>query len=504
MKKRFTLIPVIAIVLAVLTGLFTTFFTTPLVCYFTNGYGITGDVPEGESDIGQGDYFYNVKKSGKITRFAYALNPSLENLNALVSLYSTNTYIQGTYKGDTPPSDFLKYAVKYSKLFYETKYSENEAPFAIPQSAETIDETFTFYTLPNGLEYAKALYLDGKTEESEKVAEELFDAIIKQKNPSGAYKYYLKDYLYLVYSAAENDGIRQWVVEKESELEKVFELNKNISIYKMAHGFLFSNPDYDCYVSGKWPDFEKAKNESEVYFSQVRPFKEQNFTDYIYWTEYGQDKEILCGKYMKYYEYDYRDYEGYDSIQDDRLYVVSLNRDTGKGKITLFTDYEVHNYYDTGYNDGIFQITKDGVYTVINRNELVLLDSEGKIVKSFYKSSEGEIKALLVKDKLIWFICKDTIYRIFIPENVLDTLYKGVDFECFAKFLAPISNLEVEWLEVHPKDNERAFTWERACYYNSVGDSLVVKECIPDSQPQERIYPERRWWAEGDEHFKLP
>ncbi len=239
----------------------------------------------------------------------------------------------------------------------------------------------------------------------------------------------------------------------------------------------------------------------DEYFSEVRSFEEPEFTNFIYWEEIDEDRSIFSGKYLKYYEYDYKDYEGYDEIQDDKLYITVINRDSEKNEIKLFTDYEVHNFNTTGYDDGAFQITEDGVYTVINRNEVALLDLDGKILKSFYKSTDAQIKALLVKDDLLWFLCGDTIYRVYMSEGKVDELYKGVDFDGFHKFLAPISNHEIEWLEINVT-GESLYKSEIACYFDSKNEKYITKEYIPDSQPQEILYPVLEWWNTEDEHFK--
>ena len=240
-----------------------------------------------------------------------------------------------------------------------------------------------------------------------------------------------------------------------------------------------------------------------VYFSEKRAFKEPVSTAYFYSTDYGKDKELFIGKHIKNWEIDYKSYEGFDEVRDDRLYVLSVNKDTNKGKITLFSDYEVKSYRGDTFNEGIYDITKDGVCAIINGNEIVLLDNKGKIVKSFYKSSEGEIKSFLIKEELIWFVCGDAIFRLYIPTGNVDVICEKIGADRFLNFLQPVSNHEIEWLETFRTDRS-PYLCERACFYDSMYDSFLTKEYIPDSQPQEVIYPERRWWSEGDAHFKFP
>lgn len=507
MKKKYFIIPIVAIVLAVLTGLFISLFTTPVLAYITEnnnkGYHVVYH-DDGSETYEYDDWFYTVKKVGKIAQFAYKLNPSQENLETLAGLYNPNFYISGTYKGNTPPSDFLKNSVKYSKLMVESKFSPGESTYAV-----SVDSGERIFLTGNRVKYAMALYLDGQIEESKKEILDLTSKIDNafKKDGIDTFNSYLglRDYFYLVYSTTENPTLKKWVLDTEKEIEQKARKNEKLNGYISRNGYMFSNPDFESYATFNWPENKNSKYNN--YFSEVREFEETPTTLHNYSTDYESSellysgKQILNGAYIKNWEITYKGLEGFDEVVDDRLYVVSEEKETNKQRIELFMDEEVHSFNLSDPNNGLFEITNGGVYTIINRNEIVLYNENAGELTHIYKSEDGEIKSLLVKKDLLWFLCGDKIYRVYLPSNNVDLICENVDFDNFHCFLEPISNFEIEWLEIHPKDSKRPFVWERAYYYNSTRGYVMIKDYVPDSQPQEIIYPERKWWLEGDAHF---
>ncbi len=266
MKKKYYIIPIVAIVLAVLTGLFISLFTTPVLAYITENKSPSNEIKDEQGYTLYYDYedwFYTTKKVGKIIRTAYKLNPSMENLDAVCSLYSTDWYIKGTHKGNTPPIDYLKNCVKYAKIYYESEYVDGEDPYAVPSSSFTDNPIFMFHKMPRGLEYAKALYLDGQTEESQKIFEEVLKGLdTNNMHDCRMFVMLSKGYLYLVYSSTENVTLKQWILETEAELQKLIENEDSTKNYIEKHGFLFSNPDYDTFVRGDWPDNDPIEDEN--------------------------------------------------------------------------------------------------------------------------------------------------------------------------------------------------------------------------------------------------
>ena len=507
MKKKYYIIPIVAIVLAVLTGLFISLFTTPVLAYITENNSPHAEIPHSDGSITYeyDDWFYTVKKVGKIAQFAYKLNPSQENLENLAGLYNPNIYVSGTHNGNTPPKDFLKNSVKYQKLMVESKLSPGESTYAVSvENGERIFITF------NRVKYAMALYLDGQIEESKKeildLASKIDNAFKKDGVETFSAYLSLRDYFYLVYSTTENVTVKKWVLDTEAEIEKQAAKSNRLSEYIERQGYLFSNPDFESYVSFNWPETQNSKYND--YFSEVRSFVDNPMiTIHPFSTAYDTHesiyayKEILNGAYIKYNEIKYKNCEGFDGVVEDRLYVVSEEKETMKKKITLFLDEEVHSYNPSDPNNGVFEITDNGVYTIIDRNQIVLYNEKAGELTDIYKSEDGEIKSLIVKYDLLWFLCGDKIYRIYLPTKNVDLILEDVDFDNFYCFLKPISNYEIEWLEIHPKDSKRAFDWERACYYDSKNDDLITKDCVPDSEPQEIIYPYGKWWLEDEKNF---
>ena len=261
MKKKYYLIPIIAIASAVLAGLFITFFTTSLTYYICQPELELVPRTDGSETYEAKDCFYAAKKVGKIVQLAYKLNPCAENLDTLTLIYDPDNYILGKSKNNTPTSDFLKNSVKYTKMYYETEFAEEDGVYAIPYSMDYGVKLELLPKFSNGVEYAKALYLNGQVEESQKVIEEL----IKMFSP----EYYgtsigtLKDYLYLAFSSTENVTLKQWVLEKEKEIEKMIMNDSKIMQVIEKRGYLFSNPDYDTYVSHNWPEYVRLEDEAD-------------------------------------------------------------------------------------------------------------------------------------------------------------------------------------------------------------------------------------------------
>ncbi len=256
MKRRYIVIPVTALVLALLIGVFVTVFTTPLSAYLCESNDYTEYVKDdGTVVIETNDYFYTSKKVGKIMQTAYKLNPSQENLDALVMMYSAKLYIDGKHRGNTPPADYLKNCVKYQKIFYESEYNEEEGMFAVGCG----DMVALLHNVGKGVDYAKALYLDGQIDESKKIMEEVLGMITPDDNVALTL---IKDYYYLVYSTTESVTLKQWVLEKEAQLEKFFKGNEKVASFIEKHGFMFSNPDFETYIDiAGWPDFQQVEGE---------------------------------------------------------------------------------------------------------------------------------------------------------------------------------------------------------------------------------------------------
>jgi len=471
MKKKYYLIPIIAIVLAVLAGLFVTFFTTPVLVYLTENSQPHSEIyhDDGTITYDYDDYFYTVKKTGKIMRFAYKLNPSQENLEALAGLYSTFNYIQGTHKGNTPPPDYLKNCVKYQKLAYELDADEADSTFASPVGMKKVGK------FNEALDYAKALYLNGQVEESEIIVEDLYASLEKEQRTvvnneetEDRDEYYasllsFRDYFYLVYSSTENVTVKKWVLNTEALIEKDAKKNEKINHYIGQHGYLFSNPDYDTYVSGKWP--ESQFSEYLNYFSEERYNEEK---------DPGTQPDANCVK----------------------------------------PEPELNNWPMLYYRrvEGIYTVLKDenGKF-----NELALITNEGevtengRVLQSFIKIKDGEIRYAYPVGNIIWFLGGNTIYRLYTPTGQVDKIYDEVkvtttdDTHCF-RFLYPISNYEIEWIEAI-RDDEQKMYFEKAYYYRSYDNYLVEKEysfATGVNDFGDLAIPERNWWREGDQNLK--
>ncbi|MBO4339452.1 MAG: hypothetical protein J5877_06015 [Clostridia bacterium] len=501
MKKRYRLIPVIAIILAFAAGILMTVLTTPVMGYIAENKSPRTEIyhDDGSITYEYKDRFYTAKKVGKLMQTVYKLNPSQENLEMVSGIYSPFTYINGTYKGNTPPADFLKSMVKYQKLVYEKGYVEGDSTYIVPSNTDIKQ----LVKLNDGIRYAQALYLNGQIEDSEQLVEHLINEIKENSSWSrdNSFTGYLslRDYFYLVYSTAENVTVKKWVLDTEAEIEKQAIKSSKLSEYIERHGYLFSNPDYESYVTNNWPEAQSGKYINNV--PDENQSVEVQGTWFVYENKYGEN-EIINGTNIKNQEDFYRNlgYEGLDEIQDDRLYIVNIVPTPGQiGKIKLLSDCEVHPYFSSGF-DGTCQVVDKKIYAVKNRDEIVVFNEKGEITMSLYKS-DGEIKALLVDNNFMWFLCSDKIYRLNLMTNEAEMIYEGVDFDEFLCFLRPITNHEIQWLEVFRTDKSK-FECERACYYEVNEKHIITKEYIPDSQPQETLYPVWHWYAVEDPNFK--
>ena len=257
MKKRYIIIPLATIAFALCLAMFMTFFTTPAYSIVTGaGNVMLASTEEGETHE---DYFRPAKKAGKVLQLSYKISPKYETLETLKSTYNPYFYIIGTYYKQTPPSDFLKNSVKYTKLMCETEYDEDRsASVRVPMNSPLFD----MFKASEIKDYAQALYLDGQVEESEKVIEDLF-AEIKEKAKGADDEqikhlyvafYQFRDYFYLVYSSTENVSVKKWVLDTEAAIEKEAKNSESIAKYIESHGYFFSNPDYDTYVKHPWPE----------------------------------------------------------------------------------------------------------------------------------------------------------------------------------------------------------------------------------------------------------
>jgi hypothetical protein len=292
--------------------------------------------------------------------------------------------------------------------------------------------------------------------------------------------------------------VKKWVLDTEAEIEKQANKSSVLSEYIAKHGYLFSNPDYESYVTNNWPEAQVGGYINNVPDNNVAVDVEGTW--FVYENNFDKNKEIINGTNIKAQEWSYSNfgYEGLDEIQDNRLYLVPNPGE--EGKIKLFSDCEVYAYNSSGF-DGTCQVVDNKVYTVINRNEIVVLNEKGEITDSLYKTDDGEIKAILVDGNQMWFVCGNKICRLSLNSKEAEEIYTDIKFDEFLCFLRPISNHEVQWLELFRTDKSQ-YECERACYFEANELYYLSKEYIPDSQPQELIYPEAHWWFEEDSHFK--
>lgn len=163
-------------------------------------------------------------------------------------------------------------------------------------------------------------------------------------------------------------------------------------------------------------------------------------------------------------------------FEENRLYFVNYKDRTIEG---FFSNYHICIENTSDFLP--FFCKENGVYAVIEKTQLALLDYEGELKKNIFITSKGYIKDFYVLDNLAWVFCGDTIYRIFLPTGTVDKMIDNIDFDAFRCFLYPISNYEIEWLEYLPQPTERP-DMVRACYYNAFTKARLTKdETVDDS-----------------------
>lgn len=245
-KKRI-LVPVICILLALCAVLAVTVYTTP-VCYTL--YEAFYTYSDNEKDIPKN--FEMSRKIGSITESVYKSRPTIDNLLRVAHCYMTDWYIWGTYAGEEVPKGYLEKSLKYSKLKYEEEYKEEYVKKfeAVPVS----DKNETLWKIQNGMEYAKALYLNGDFDEAKRVCEEMLGLLTKLDASFPTFGLF-RSFFYLVYSDSKVESQKAWVLEKEKALDDFYKSAGEYEKYFSQHDSFFTNPTYDEYASGNWPEY---------------------------------------------------------------------------------------------------------------------------------------------------------------------------------------------------------------------------------------------------------
>ncbi len=245
MKKTYTVIPLILLVISILASMFLVLFTTPFVhCSYVLAV---------RKQVNPKTYTNLMKLDEKV----YAVSPNESTFEVLRSGYSLSALITNYLSvGAEIPDEYLKGAIKTKRTELEkAKNGEKNIGIGPYQQFNVYAVYYPFsqesYVINVWTEYAAFLYLKG---EKEKALSEIDNAIMYyQKNqddiPVGLL---FTQPIYTVYAFSETDEERNEIIQREKEITAIAKKSGRLAEEYMQKDNIFTNPDLDSLVKGDY------------------------------------------------------------------------------------------------------------------------------------------------------------------------------------------------------------------------------------------------------------
>ncbi len=245
MKKTYTVIPLILLVISILASMFLVLFTTPFVHYSYISVLRKQINPEAYTGI------------MKLDEEVYSISPNESTFEALRSGYSLPALMTNYLSvGPEIPDEYLKNAVRIKKTELErAKNGEKNIGIGPYQQFNCYAAYYPYsqesYVLNVWTEYAAFLYLKG---EKEKALSEIDNAIDyyekNQKDDTLTGMFYQP--LYTIYALSENEEERNEIIQREKRITAIAKKNGRLAEEYMQKDNIFANPDLDSLIKGDY------------------------------------------------------------------------------------------------------------------------------------------------------------------------------------------------------------------------------------------------------------
>ena len=259
-KKNKLAVVAISLLVAIILTSVVLLFTTPISAQFyswkfDSKYAVPGTEDNVVwSDI---DWFYVTRKCGSLMNIVYKINPSVKNLDACSSVYSISHYKYGKYYNNEVPKDYLKNSIKYYEKLYNSEYRDKwNNEYAIP----VVSDRQVQWKLGWGVDYAMALYADGQVEKSKEIINECLGLITEEYS---VMYWTMKDYFYYAYTTTDDAALKDWIVEKENEINETCKSFEKYKDYFKKHDSIYYNaPSFNDYMEG-WEEYETDEKDRD-------------------------------------------------------------------------------------------------------------------------------------------------------------------------------------------------------------------------------------------------